>query len=182
VKAYMAVSLLLVCYGTETESLECFQCEATSETGNCITDWEVMSNSTTRQIYAKNCTHSNVNWTRCMIQRVEVKAQVVFFHRACDDGSYFEKHLYSPRFEHLPPDNQTTCDVVGDIGTAVCYTPCDTDFCNGPQLIPEKNCTDSDTEGCRAPGIFLKTQLVLVELVSLISSLLLVPWFLFHRP
>ncbi|BFZ23360.1 hypothetical protein BsWGS_26399 [Bradybaena similaris] len=175
----LTLTWLLLCYGTYTGALVCFECEATAdkEHENCFVNTMALANGTTRGQYAIDCTASNANWTRCMTLKVEKGGQTLLFLRGCHDGATFEPQVHSDVFLNLPANNQTVCAMVGALTdyTAGCYTSCQTDFCNGPQLIPETNCTGEgdDDESCRAPGIFVGT-----ELLVLLTLVLLVQWFL----
>ncbi|KAK0065366.1 hypothetical protein Bpfe_005392 [Biomphalaria pfeifferi] len=163
------------------ESLKCFQCAETTDTGHCALDVAGLLNASlglpTWYHYAKDCTASKTDWTLCMIQTTETNGKKQLFHRGCHDGHTFDIGLDSPRFHNISANNDSTCAYVKDTNLLVCYSFCDEDFCNGPQPEPQKVCnftisSDGFYENVENPchGLCLLPEVFLC-LLSLMTSL-----------
>jgi hypothetical protein len=97
----------------------------------------------------------------------------LYYLRDCHNGTYFPDGSWSPLFQTLPSNNQSTCDII-EKKTVVCYQSCKTDFCNGPRPFVNntKNCTglDEDVEGCGAVGLFVLNEVILLQMVGAFIS------------
>ncbi|XP_005110495.1 uncharacterized protein LOC101848001 [Aplysia californica] len=122
-----------------SSSLKCFQCATTIEDDSCVTDyWGFVNDSKgITDTYIKDCQATNPEWDRCMIETLEQDGRITHFHRGCHDGKFFSTQFDSDRFKNLSAVNETTC---ARVVTLACYTFCQTDLCNGPQVPP--NVTD----------------------------------------
>ncbi|KAH9495886.1 hypothetical protein Btru_015346 [Bulinus truncatus] len=159
-------------------ALLCYQCSGTKDGSDCETNYKGLVNTsanyTHNKVYLQNCSDSNPGWDRCMIETAYTNGQTVVFHRGCHDGHNFTPLFNNTRFYNLKPNNLTTC---AQLTTwFVCYSFCQTDFCNGPikpEVKPPCNETELDyDETCAGHRVVSPSQ-VLYLLLSFCAALLI---------
>ncbi|XP_059170659.1 ly6/PLAUR domain-containing protein 1-like [Physella acuta] len=138
--------VFLVGVFTLSESIMCYQCATTDMSSGCVTDIEGLINVTagneSSYQYAKNCTDSNPEWDRCMIETWETGGKRTVFNRDCTSRNGFIIVDEGHKFYNLPANNYTTCEWVSTVNHYICYTLCKEDFCNGPQPPKKSDCPE----------------------------------------
>ncbi|CAL1537041.1 unnamed protein product [Lymnaea stagnalis] len=170
----LAVSIIYIAIAfiPATVALKCYQCGDTIDNGSCNTDVKGLLDTAMGKtdLYKQDCTESRSEWKYCMIETAKERGHYTLYHRGCHDGSNFT--FKGDRFQGIAPNNETTCEQVE--ARFVCYSLCETDYCNGPQL---PDCNDTLLreqfygEECGSRAIFSMPLAVIFNMFCLILTL-----------